>query len=93
MTASINVIVARKRDVKVSTNATSGIIDTSAPVTLKPIPTITSGGVDRLDHLKDVNANTEVDGATLVYDSGNDKYIVKKLDLANVVGNLDGGDF
>jgi hypothetical protein len=93
MVASVNVIVARKRDIRVSANATSGIIDTSSPVTLKPVPTITSGGVDRLDHLKDVNANTETDGATLVYDSGNDKYIVKKLDLANVVGALDGGDF
>jgi hypothetical protein len=93
MTNSINVIVARKRDIRVSANATSGIIDTTTPVTIKPIPTIASGGIDRLDHLKDVNANTEVDGATLVYDSGNDKYIVKKLDLANVTGNLDGGDF
>jgi hypothetical protein len=93
MTNSINVIVARKRDIRVSANATSGVIDTTTPVTIKPIPTISSGGVDRLDHLKDVNANTEVDGATLVYDSGNDKYIVKKLDLANVTGNLDGGDF
>ena len=83
MTKVINVIVANKKD---------GIIEASAPVTLKSIPTINSG-VDRLDHLKDVNANTEVDGATLVYDVANDTYNVRKLDLADVVGNLDGGDF
>jgi len=93
MVASVNVIVARRRDIQISANATSGIIDTSSPVTLKPVPTIASGGVDRLDHLKDVSANTETDGATLVYDSGSDKYVVKKLDLADVVGVLDGGDF
>lgn len=93
MVASVNVIVARKREIQVSANATSGIIDTSSPVTLKTIPTVASGGVDRLDHLKDVVATTETDGSTLVYDSGNDKYVVKKLDMTNVVGAVDGGDF
>jgi hypothetical protein len=83
MTKVINVIVANKKD---------GIIEASAPVTLKPIPTINSG-IDRLDHLKDVNANTEINGATLVYDIANDTYNVKKLDLADVVGTLDGGNF
>ena len=83
ITKVINVVVANKKD---------GVIEASAPVTLKPIPTISSG-IDRLDHLKDVNANTEVDGATLVYDVANDTYNVRKLDLADVVGNLDGGDF
>ena len=90
--SSINVIVARKRSVQVSANATAGIIDTSAPVTLKPIPSINSG-VDRLDRLVDVIANNESNGATLVYDSSNDRYVVKKLDLSEVTGNLDGGDF
>lgn len=79
----INVIVANKKD---------GVIEASAPVTLKPIPTINSG-VDRLDNLKDVDASAEIDGATLVYDIGNDKYNVKKLDLSNITGTLDGGNF
>jgi hypothetical protein len=43
--------------------------------------------------LNDVDATGEVSGATLVYDAGNDKYIVQKLDLTNVTGNLDGGTF
>jgi hypothetical protein len=83
MTKVINVIVASKKD---------GIIEASAPVTLKPIPTINSG-VDRLDNLKDVNATAEINGATLVYDIANDTYNVKKLDLADVVGALDGGNY
>ena len=89
---SINVLVARKRSVQVSANATAGVIDTSTPVTLKPIPSI-NAGVDRLDKLVDVIANNESNGATLVYDSTNDKYVVKQLDLADVTGSLDGGSF
>ena len=40
---SINVVVARKRTVQVSTNATAGIIDSTTPVTLKPSPSVSSG--------------------------------------------------
>ena len=91
---SINVVVARKRNVQVSTNATAGIIDSTTPVTLKPIPSVSSGsGVDRLDKLKDVVATGETNGAVPVYDSQSDKYIVKHIDLADVTGNLDGGTF
>jgi hypothetical protein len=85
------VLVGNKRNVQVSANATAGIIDTSTPVTLKN--TGVSSGITRLDKLNDVDATGEVSGATLVYDATNDKYIVKKLDLTNVTGNLDGGTF
>lgn len=89
-----NVVVARKRTVQVSANATAGIIDSTVPVTIKNIPAVSSGnGIDRLDHLKDVVASGETEGATLVYDSATDKYVVKKLDLADVTGDLDGGTF
>jgi hypothetical protein len=87
----VNVVVARKRTIQVSTNATAGIIDSTTPVTLKNNPILTSGGVDRLDHLKDVDATTELDGSTLIYDAANDKYVVRKIDFGDV--GLDGGDF
>lgn len=86
-----NVVVGRKRTVQVSTNATAGIIDSTVPVTLKSTQVLT--GPTRLDRLTDVNASGEVSGATLVYDSLNDTYYVKKLDLADTVGDLDGGTF
>ena len=86
-----NVVVSRKRTIQVSANATAGIIDTSTPVILKN--TGISSNITRLDALNDVDATGEVSGATLVYDAGNDKYIVQKLDLTNVTGNLDGGTF
>ena len=90
-----NVVVGRKRNIRVSANGTSGILDSTVPVTLKNTPTISSGsGVDRLDHLKDVYAGGETTGAVPVYDSVTDKYIVKKLDLGtDVIGDLDGGSF
>ena len=87
-----NVVVARKRTVQVSTNATAGIIDSTVPVTIRNTYDVSSS-VTRLDHLKDVVATGEIEGATLVYDANTDKYIVKKLDLADVTGDLDGGTF
>jgi hypothetical protein len=88
----VNVVVGRKRTVQISTNATAGIIDTTTPVVLKNNPSI-GGGVSRLDRLTDVAANTEINGATLVYNAANDTYVVQKLDLSNVTGDLDGGTF
>jgi 4-hydroxyphenylpyruvate dioxygenase-like putative hemolysin len=91
--SSINVVVGRKRTVQVSANATAGIIDTSAPVTIKNIQTVGGGGITRLDKLTDVVANGEVDKATLVYDALTDKYVVKKMEFTDISGDLDGGTF
>lgn len=81
----VNIVVAKK--------STTGVISTTAPVTLKNVPTLASGEFTRLDHLQDVNATNEVNGAVPVYDSTIDKYVVKKVDLGDVSGNLDGGTF
>jgi hypothetical protein len=89
----VNVVVSRKRTVQISANATAGIIDTTTPVVLKNNPVVVTGGVTRLDKLTDVSANNEINGATLVYNAANDTYVVQKLDLSNVTGDLDGGTF
>lgn len=88
----VNVVVSRKRTIQISANATAGIIDTSTPVVLKNNP-VTLGGATRLDKLTDVAANNEVNGATLVYNAANDTYVVQKLDISDVTGDLDGGTF
>jgi hypothetical protein len=96
MTANtISVVVVRKRDVQVTVNATAGIIDSTNPVTVKNNPSMLAvgSGVDRLDHLRDVDASVEVEGATLVYRANNDTYVTKKLDLDNITGEVDGGTF
>lgn len=89
----VNVLVSRKRTVQISANATAGIIDTSTPVVLKNNPVVVAGGITRLDKLTDVEANTEINGATLVYNAANDTYVVQRLDISNVTGDLDGGTF
>ena len=81
---TINVSVVKKTNL--------GTINPTNPVTLKNVPTLSSG-VTRLDSLKDVNPTGETNGAVPVYDSVTDTYIVKNLDFGDVSGNLDGGTF
>jgi|LakMenEpi03Aug12_release.lakeMendotaPanAssembly.Ray.scaffolds.fasta_scaffold05633_16 hypothetical protein len=90
----VNVVVGRRRDIRVSANATSGIIDTTVPVTIKNTPTLSSmESTQRLDSLLDVISSGETNGAVPVYDSSIDKYVVQKLNLTDVDGGLDGGTF
>lgn len=91
----INVVVGKKRIININTNATAGIINTNVPVTLKQdtLKTASANGLTRLDQMTDVVATSESNGATLVYDSSIDKYIVEKLNLNNVEGTMDGGTF
>lgn len=88
----VNVVVSRKRNVKVSTNATAGVIDTTIPVTLKNTPIISSG-IDTIDELRDVGLSQRSDGSTLIYDNTTDTYQVKHLDFGYIDGDLDGGVF
>lgn len=86
---TINVVVAQKKQIRISTNATSTAITTNNPVTLKGNPTLTSigGGASSLSELTDVDLSHEVDGSTLVYDEETGKYVAKALE------NIDGGLF
>lgn len=89
-----NVVVSRKRNIVVTTNATAGIITTNNPVTLKPSSMFTvADAATRLDQLIDVDATAEANGSTLVYNNNLDKYIVKKISFDEVDGDLDGGTF
>ena len=88
-----NVIVASKREVQVSSNGTAGIIDSTSPVTLINIPTLVSMGAERLNQLTDVDTSNKIQGATLVYDSSNNNYVVTRLDMQYITGGLQGGTF
>lgn len=78
--------------IKVSVNATSGVITSTNPVTVRNISTVGSENV-RLDQLSDVVPTGEIDKATLVYDAASDKYIVKLMEFNDISGDLDGGTF
>lgn len=79
----VNVVVARPRTIQVSSNSTSGVIDSATPVTIKKDGLTLA---NRLDQLLDVNPVGEANNATLVYNEESDTYIVKQIDL-------DGGFF
>lgn len=87
-----NVIVARKTNITVSVNSTAGIIQPVSPVRMQTVPTINTGKT-RIDEMDDVSPAGEANGATLVYNATQDKYIVQKLNLADTIGDLDGGTF
>lgn len=89
-----NIVVSKRINVKISNNTTSGVFNTSTPVTIKNTPTFGNmGTTQRLDHLQDVSAVGETNGAVPVYDSTIDKYVVQKLNMSDVNGDLDGGTF
>jgi hypothetical protein len=93
--STLNVIIGRKRQIQVSTNATSGIIDSSTPLVLKNNPSLIAigSGVERFDRLRDIDAAAEIEGAVPVYEANTDMYYVKKLDLDYITGEVDGGTF
>lgn len=77
------------QNIKVTNNG--GILQTSTAVTLKnQVQELQS-----LEDIKDVDELDVVEGATLVYNSQNDKYEVRKLTSDDFSGaiNLDGGEF
>ena len=71
---------------KITNNA--GRLSSAAPITLKnQIQEIRS-----IEDIADVSEIDVTDGATLVYNSQNDKYEVRQLQLGDL-GAIDGGSF
>ena len=83
----VNVVVAKKRNIQITSNTTAGVINSVTPVTLKNTPTVTA---TRLENLQDIDFTNEVDGAVLIYDANTNTYMFKTV--AGLTG-LDGGIF
>ena len=67
----------------------NGRLSSAAPITLKnQIQEIRS-----IEDIADVSEVDVSDGATLVYNSQNDKYEVRQLSFADLAVDLDGGSF
>jgi len=68
-----------------------GRSSTGTPVTMKS----NLGGASDVDSLTDVDVETLVDGATIIYNETTGKYVVKKLDIDLLAGefHLDCGEF
>jgi hypothetical protein len=85
-----NIVVARQRNIQVSTNATGGIIQTTVPVTLQSVPTLSSANTRlKLEDLIDVDVGSEVEGATLVYHANTDSFVIEPA----TIDKIDGGTF
>lgn len=59
------------------------------------VSTTLSGGsgASRVGQLTDVDSSAPVDGATLVYDSNTQTYVVEQLPASDLSGPVDGGYF
>lgn len=82
--------LARNTVLNVKLTNTGGSLQSSTPVTLKNQAT----EIKSIEDIRDVSEVEVVAGATLVYNSENDKYEVRKInseDFGTI--NLDGGDF
>jgi len=87
----VNIVVSSKKAIRVTANTTGEVIQSSTPVTLKNTTKFSAG---RLDQLADVSEpTTPEDGSTLVYNASTDTYEVKKVNLGEVEGDLNGGTF
>lgn len=75
--------------IKVNVTNNGGSLSAQAPITLKnQIQEIRS--IEDILDVKEVNVTN---GATLIYNSQNDKYEVRQLQIADLNLDLDGGSF
>lgn len=92
-----NVVVVKQKRIVVTPSNTQTGIDVTKPITVRNTVGYQAQNF-RLDHLNDVvEGSNPASGDTLVYDATNDKYVVKKLSVNDLDGdilvNLDGGTF
>lgn len=84
-------VIGKTTQQKVKVNNTGGVLQSQTPITLK-------NQVVEINSIEDIADVAEVDvtsGATLIYNSANDKYEVRKIAAGDISGdlNLDGGVF
>lgn len=84
-------VIGRTTQQKVKVNNTGGVLQSQTPITLKNQVT----EINSIEDIADVAEVEVTSGATLVYNSANDKYEVRKIVPGDISGdiNLDGGVF
>lgn len=89
--SSINVTVRVKEPITVTVpDRRTAATTNTQPIVLKG----QSRNITYLQDLLDIEEASQANGATLVYDSTTDKYVVKQLTLGDLdVTSLDGGTF
>jgi hypothetical protein len=85
-------IVVNNTIQKIKVSNVGGRLTSTAPITLKNQTQV----IDSIESLSDVSALNKVDGATLVYNTSNQKYEITPLDYDDLTGDIDaidGGEF
>ncbi len=88
-------------NVKINPNPETKIVARVAPVNgiLQPTSSLTIRNqlreyqINSIQDLPDVAEEAVVDGATLVYNANSSVYEVKQLDVTDLSGIIDGGEF
>ena len=89
-----NVVVTKKNTIKSTPTITSNAINAVAPVTLKPIPTVSAINENlKMSSLADVNIDNLANGDVLIYNGSSKEWIAEEMTFENIIGNLDGGTF
>jgi hypothetical protein len=84
------VALARNTVLNVKLTNSGGSLQSSTPITLKN----QVSEIKSIEDIRDVSEVEVVAGATLVYNSQNDKYEVRKITSEDIGAiNLDGGSF
>lgn len=84
------VALARNTVLNVKLTNSGGSLQSSTPITLKN----QVSEIKSIEDIRDVSEIEVVAGATLVYNSENDKYEVRKITSEDIGAiNLDGGSF
>lgn len=84
-------VIAKTTKQQVKVNNAGGGLQSQTPITLK-------NQITEINSIEDIADVAEIDvttGATLIYNSANDKYEVRKLEAGDIEGdiNMDGGVF
>ena len=75
----------------VKVNTTNGFLQPSSPITIKN--QLREYQINSIQDLPDVAEEAVVDGATLVFNANSNLYEVKQLDVTDLSGVIDGGEF
>lgn len=90
---TFNVKINPNPETKITAKMTNspGFLQPSAPLTIKN--QLREYQINSIQDLPDVAEEAVVDGATLVYNANSSVYEVKQLDVTNLSGIIDGGEF
>lgn len=91
MTFNVKINPNPETKIVAKVNTVGGFLQPSNPLTIKN--QLREYQINSIQDLPDVAEEDVVDGATLVFNATNNLYEVKQLDVTDLIGVIDGGEF